>query len=149
PDGSPAPDGLVIALVPETEAVAQVLADIVQQAQGLPVTSTYFATYQEAIQGVLPEGADLAALELQELTGLVVSGYEEAMGDVAVRFGFPTLFDPLKPVVVLVGLAEGDGVTWQVLEFAVSNADGGVDTIFPAELLLAVQAGQALIAVLQ
>ena len=59
------------------------------------------------------------------------------------------MFDHLKPVVVLVGLAEGDGVAWQVLEQATVNADGSILVIIPADLLVAIQAGQAFIAVLQ
>lgn len=149
PDGSPAPAGLLIAAIPETETALKVLEDVAETTQGQPVVPSYFADQAEDIAKVLPEGTDAAALKLNELASLVVSGYEADMGDIAARLSFPTLFDATKPVLVLVGLVEGEEVVWEVVQQAGADAEGKVIVLFPSELLLKVQAGNAVIAVLQ
>ena len=148
PDGSPAPEGLSVSLVPENETTAQLLLKIMQAMQGQPIVNTYFADVLEAIRAVLPEGTDLAALQLHELAALAVNGCPENICDLVLCLTCPTLFDTLKPVAVLVGLVENDRVNWHVLR-AAPNARGGVDVTLPSALLLSIQAGNAVFAILQ
>ena len=70
------------------------------------------------------------------------------MGPIAVKLAFPTLFEVGKPVVVMVGLVQGEEIVWEAL-LGTAQADGSVLVTMPGELLVKVQAGEAVVAVLQ
>ena len=147
-DGSAIPAGLVITLVPETETVRTILAKVTAAIAGnKSVVSSFFADQQEAIRKVLPAGTGLNALQLKELTSLLVSGYTEDLGALVFRLTFPAKFEVDKPLVVMVGLVEGDQITWLVFA-GVADQDGNVIVTLPAELLLKIQAGNAVISIL-
>ena len=147
-DGTPVAN-VGAAIDPMTPTSIEVLNDITAAtAGGQSITSGYFAGQQVAIRNVLPAGTDLNALQLKELASLTVPGYTQDMGDLKLTLSFPTTFDMFKPVVVLVGLVVGDVIIWQVVP-AVVNVDGSITIDMPAALLLQVQAGNAVISILQ
>lgn len=147
--GAQAPLGLIIDVIPETQTAQNVLEDVTAAiAGGQPVVTAYFADQQADLLAVLPVGTDLNTLQLMELENLYVSGYTADMGDLQAKLTFPTMFVFGKPVAVLVGLVTGDVVVWEVVP-AVVNADGSITVNMTSELLLKVQAGTAVISVLQ
>ena len=146
-DGTPAYVGA--AIDPLTLTAIETLNDITAaMAGGQSITSTYFAGQQVAIRDILPAGTDMNALQLKELASLTVPYYTPDMGDLKLTLSFPTVFDTLKPVVVLVGIVVGDVTIWHVVP-AVVNFDGSITIDMPADLLAQVQAGNAVISVLQ
>lgn len=148
-DGSPVPAGLVIMVIPETETALAELEKVIDAMKGdKPVTKSYFAPQQVKIRKVLRAKTDLKALQLKELDTLYVSSYTESLGDLTARLTFPTLFEADKPVVVMVGLVGEKFITWEALA-DVANGDGSINVILTKDLLLAVLAGNAIIAVLQ
>ena len=148
-DGSPAPDGLVAIVIPYTTTALTVLEEVNAAVAGnQPVVPAYFADQQEDLQAVLPLGTDLNDLQLKELDNLYFSGYTQDMGDLKAKLTFPTQFVYGKPVAVLIGLVVGDVVVWEVVP-AVVNFDGSITIDMSSELLLKVQAGNAVISVLQ
>lgn len=145
----PGVESVVIEIVPETPAAVKLLADVTAAVEGdKPVVSTFFAEQADAVKALLPAGTDADALKLFELAGLRVSGFTPDMGAIAVQLAFPTLFEVGKPVVVMVGLVEGDVITWEAL-LGTAQADGSVLVTMPGELLASVQAGEAVVTVLQ
>lgn len=142
-------DGLVIKAIPETEVALKVIEQVQELAKGQPsFVNAVFADKIEEIKAVLVEGADHEAMKLQELTTLLVAGYKEEMGKLFVRLTFPTVFEEKDPVLVMIGMVEGEQVTWEPFE-AKANMEGKIEMFMEAELLLKVQAGEAVIAVLK
>ena len=145
----PGVENVVIEIVPETPAAVKLLEEVTAAVEGdKPVVSAFFAEQTAAVGALLPAGTDLDALQLKELAGLRVSGYTADMGPIAVKLAFPTLFEVGKPVVVMVGLVQGEEIVWEAL-LGTAQADGSVLVTMPGELLVKVQAGEAVVTVLQ
>ncbi|MDD4711304.1 MAG: hypothetical protein PHD27_08565 [Eubacteriales bacterium] len=148
-DVIPGVESVIITVLPETETSQEVLADITAAIEGdKPVVSAYFAEQALDIQALLPVGTDVDTLKLFELATLMVSGYTADMGPLTVKLTFPTAFEYGKPVVVMVGLVQGEDIVWEALIGSV-DFEGNLLVTMPADLLLKVQAGEAVVAVLQ
>ena len=123
---------LVITII-ENDQQAFELEKIAEFVKTAPVVEYFPAEAQEKI-----ENKDS---ELTELTGLLVSGYTSAMGDVEVIFRFDTAFDPEQKVVALVGLYdstvidENTTADWEVVSNVEVLDNGDVKILFPADLL--------------
>ena len=80
---------------------------------------------------------------------LLVSGVETiGEANVKVGFRFATTYAVDEAVVVLIGVvnAETGAVEWIALE-GVGTEDGGIEVVFTAELLAAIQSGDAMMAI--
>ena len=118
------------------------LATIVEQTNSV---EEYFGDVTNT-QG---EAVSLENKSIDEFRPLVVEGVE-TIGDANVKVGFnlATVYEKDQVVVVLIGLVDpltGE-VNWVALE-GVGTEDGGIVVEFTAELLMAVQTGDAIMAV--
>lgn len=97
-------------------------------------------------------GVDFAAVlgtadvKVYEFVPVTMTGYDEAAGDVKATLTFATPYAADSKVVVMVGLVDGEAITWTALEATV-NAEGAVEVVFPAALMTGIQNGTALLAV--
>ena len=124
-DGTPVPDGLAMKTVPETDNALATLEDI---------------------KAVLPAETDTSALQLRELTSMLIPGYTQDVGDLRGKFTFPTRFTAGKSLVVRVGLIDGGKTNWVNLADTANEA-GSVVVRLPKALLAQAAAGNAVIAV--
>lgn len=142
-------EGLAIKAIPETETALKVIEQVKQLADNQPsFVNAVFADKLEEIKAVLPEGTDAQAMKLQELTTLLVAGYKEEMGDINAKLTFPTVFEQEDKVLVMIGMVEGEAVAWAPYAAQV-NEEGKIVMLMDSELLLKVQSGDAVIAVLK
>ncbi len=114
----------------------------------------YFGDDIKAAAGLLlPEGFDMDTLAMNELVPLMINGYEEAYGDMTVYLEFATQYQPGQPLVALVGVVTGvDEQGQQIVEWvplqAEATEDGLVKVDFPSDLIMKIQQGDAMLAVL-
>lgn len=140
--------GLVIRIDPETDDAKAVLEKIKSDAAGKDsLVDAVFAEQAEAVKGLL-KVEKLDEVKLIELASLIVSGYKQEMGAIQANLAFPTLFDANLPLVAMIGMIENDTVAWEPL-LGTANAQGEVVLTLSPELLLKVQAGNAVIAILK
>lgn len=133
-----------INVIPDTPTVK----DLLEQMKDQKPISGFFDGQQAAMQAALPEGTNLEDLALQELCSLEVKNYTAgSAGQLDLSIKFPTQFDPDKPVSFLIGFVENGQVKWQVIPAQVDE-DGDLRVILSDELLLKIQAGNAVAAVL-
>ena len=109
---------------------------------------TYFPTQvQTAIASLLPAGANLANLKMDECMPLDVKNYQSSYGEVTVAFTFPTPYTLGQTVVAMVGIDIGGSIVWYALPATV-NATGEVEITFPQEVMELVAANDAIMAIL-
>ena len=130
-----------------TDAQKQLVEDVLAQIAGAANPLAYFGDEVKAeIEALLP-GVDVDALQLNELTGITVKGYSVSNGSLTINCVFPTKYTVGQKVVVLVGLQENGTITWK--SFAgIVLADGSVSAVLSADVLMSIQNGTAIIAVL-
>ena len=87
---------------------------------------------------------------VNEFMPLVVENYDATYGKVSVGFKFSTPYAKDEPVVVMVGVVNPETglIEWVALEGVGTGIDGGIEVEFTAELLEAIQNGDAMMAVL-
>lgn len=134
-------DGKAVTLktVPENEKAAAELA----KAQEAGSVEAYFGNETAAAINAILGSAEVS---LDEFCAALEEGYEEGMGSVTVTVELPTPYEKDEKVAVLVGLVEGDAVTWKVFE-GTGLEDGKVQLTLDAETALKLAAGPALFAV--
>lgn len=133
-----AADDLTVA-VEETEEVAETLAAIEEVVKaGTPVIEYFPEETQEDVKAVLPAEVKAEELELNELVGLSVKGFEEVAkeaDEIRIAIAFTTKYDPDQKVFPLIGLVDANGnVTWILVEGEV-QADGSILLTIPADVL--------------
>ena len=91
------------------------------------------------------------ALTVCEMMPIVVENYDESLGDVKVTLQFATPFEKGEEVVVLIGLIDGQTgeVEWYALKGVGTGVNGAVEVVVTSKMMVAIQNGQALIAVLK
>lgn len=118
------------------------LAEVVAQTNSI---EGYFGEVKNAAG----ETVSLADKSVDEFMPLLVSGVETiGEANVKVGFRFATTYAVDEAVVVLIGVvnAETGAVEWIALE-GVGTEDGGIEVVFTAELLAAIQSGDAMMAI--
>ena len=115
-------------------------------------------TYFGEVKDAAGETVDLAAvletetLNVHEFCPLVVSNYEENYGNVKAAMQFSTPYTEGEKVIVLIGLVtvNEDGtqsVEWIAYEGVGTGAEGAIEVELDAATMAAVQAGNALVAI--
>ena len=91
------------------------------------------------------------ALTVCEMMPIVVENYDESLGDVKITLQFATPFEKGEEVVVLIGLIDGQigEVEWYALKGVGTGVNGAVEVVVTSKMMVAIQNGQALIAVLK
>lgn len=91
------------------------------------------------------------ALTVCEMMPIVVENYDESLGDVKITLQFATPFEKGEEVVVLIGLIDGQTgeVEWYALKGVGTGVNGAVEVVVTSKMMVAIQNGQALIAVLK
>lgn len=96
--------------------------------------------------------ADEAALSVDEFIGLFASGFEDDCGNVTATMSFATPFEADEKVSVMVGLVKNSGADWTAFEGTVVNNEelgqGCVQVVIPQNIVLGVQNGTGLLAVI-
>lgn len=90
-------------------------------------------------------------LTVCEMMPIVVENYDESLGDVKITLQFATPFEKGEEVVVLIGLIDGQTgeVEWYALKGVGTGVNGAVEVVVTSKMMVAIQNGQALIAVLK
>lgn len=144
------PPGFQIIPLVATESATRELAAIQSfvTTPNATVVQYFDVAVREEIAKLLPEGFDLDTLSMNEFLPITVVNYEESYGDVAATFQFATQYQEGQPVVALVGITdEVTGVVaWTVLKAEV--VDGLVKIHFTQDILLKIQSGDAMLAIL-
>lgn len=129
----------LVVTVGETEEVAETLTAIEEVVKaGKPVIEFFPEETQQEVAAALPADVKAEDLELNELVGLSVAGFEavaKEADEIRIAIAFTTKYDPAQKVFPLVGLVDAAGnVTWILVEGEV-QADGSVLLTIPADVL--------------
>lgn len=147
PDFVLAPASTAKATAEQTKAVETQIEEIAAAAS----VEEYFG----ALEDEKGTGIDLKAVlgtdkpVVNEVMPLVVENYDSAYGNMTASFTFSTPYKKDEPVVVVIRIV--DSKTGKVKQVALkgkgNGIDGGIDVEFPAEVLEAIQGGNATMAV--
>lgn len=140
--------GIVVAPVEDTAenqvVIAKCNAEIEKLAAAASVAA-YFGEVKNAAGEIVTLGDGLTVAEFLPLT---VANYEETAGNVTVSFQLATPYAAGETVIVLVGIVAEDGaVEWTAFEAVGTGVNGAIEVEFTSEVLLAIQNGTALMAV--
>ncbi len=125
------------------EAAAEELAKL--QAAG-SVEGYFGEETAKAIAAIVGEGAEASVDEFLPVT---VLEYDESMGEATIVMAFATPFENGEKVAVLIGLCQEAGeVEWSVYE-GVGTEDGRLQFTVPADAMVAIMDGTALLAVVK
>lgn len=115
---------------------------------GATTAEAYFADVKDAAGNAVALKDILGTEELNvyEFVPATAGNFDETTGDVAATLLFATPYAADAKVIVVVGVVNADAIEWTALEGTV-NADGAVEVVFPAALVMAMQNGTALLAV--
>lgn len=143
-----AQDSFFVEPIPLTKDAGAALAAIAAfVADGNKPVIDYFGDVVKAqILALLPTDFDATKLVMNELISARVMNYDPVMGDVPVYFTFATAYKEGTTLVVLVGVQNGDSVTWVPLRAVVEN--GLVKIYFTQQVLSSVNGREIMIAVL-
>lgn len=111
----------------------------------------YFGEVKDSTGAVvsLKEVLGSETIAVNEFMPLIVENYDASYGKVSVGFKFSTPYAKDERVVVLVGVTNpltGE-IEWVALEGVGTGVDGAIEVEFTAELLEAIQSGNAMMAV--
>ena len=135
--GSFTPDGIVPGVVnAEDDEALQKLVTAVEEAGD---NDTVFGS--SGVEG-------LSQYVLVELVGLTLDNYDESMGEVTLNISFASAFTQDMELLALLGLINGNEVTWQSVQFA-TEADGSLTITLTPEQAKDVAEGTAVLAILQ
>ena len=145
-------EGLMVAAV-VTEAVEyekkiEICNSEIEKLSAAENVVAYFGEVKNASGEVVDilEMLNVEAVNVYEFCPIVASGYTAEMGNVTLAMQFATPYEVDEAVIVLIGLvAEDETVAWTAYEGVVT--EDGVKVEFDAEMLLAIQEGDALLAV--
>ena len=143
-------DQVAITLPAESAAVVSELEKIVAfvNNEGNDVVSYFGDAAREEIAALLPEGANVDGMEMNEFAPLALENYSEEFGDITVGFTFATQYTVGQNLVAMVGVVNAEGtVDWSAMA-AEAQEDGSVKVTFTQEALTSIQNGDAMIAIL-
>ena len=111
----------------------------------------YFGEVKDSTGAVvsLTEVLGSETIAVNEFMPIIVDNYDASYGKVSVGFKFSTPYAKDERVVVLVGVTNpltGE-IEWVALEGVGTGIDGAIEVEFTAELLEAIQSGNAMMAV--
>lgn len=110
----------------------------------------YFPTEtMQEIEAQLPAGFDTSKLQINEFMPLAMTGIEDGMSDLTLKFEFPTTYEKDADIVTLVGVVpeEGEDTEWIVTPSEVDD-EGKLDITFTVDTLTKVASGDAVLTVL-
>lgn len=150
-------EGFYLRLIVADEEEYQHLVEVCRKeieklAQSEPVS--YFGEVKNAAD----EAVDLAALleseevKVHEFWPIIARGYKEEYGNVTAEFLFSTPYEKDEKVIVLIGLVEENqegeqSVEWTAYEGIGLEEQGSIQVELDPEIILAIQNGTALLAV--
>ena len=102
---------------------------------------------KNALQEMLPEGVDLASLQMDEFFKIVSWGYDSSYGDVDALFDFMTDYPDGTILVAVVGIIENENVTWTPVTAVAENKL--VRVTFTKEVLEKIQDNKAILTLLR
>lgn len=146
---NPPADGFYIKIVDPSEVKEQEMEKLNQVE-----TEEYFADLKNnaGAPAALAEYVGSGDLTLAAFSAVTAGGYDAAYGDVTVRLLFPIVYEDGQKVAVLIGIVTENNVAWTVFE-GVSvgsetvEAQGTIEAVLTPEIVLAIQDGTALLAV--
>ena len=141
------PDVGVGSNVALTEAQKQLVDTTLAAIAGAANPVAYFGDAVKAEIAALLPGVNVDTLQLNELTAISVKNYSITNGSLTVNCVFPTKYTAGQKVVVMIGVQQNGTVSWMSFAGTVLN-DGSVSVTLPADVLLRIQNGNAVIAVL-
>ena len=132
-------------------ASAALCNEEVAKLQASGSAAAYFGDVKDAAGNAVSLASVLGTddVKVNEFVPLVIKDYDVSYGNVRSTFKMPTAYAQGEKVVVLVGVknpATGE-IEWVALEGVGVGTDGEIQVEFPAELLAAIQNGNALMAV--
>lgn len=136
-------DGVKVILTADDETA---LAEIEKLAAAESVDAYFAGAVTED-----SEVADLAVMlekeeyDVYELVAIAVEGYSAEMGDLTVLMHFPTEFEDGAKLVVMIGFVTVDGIAWTAIE--AEGFEGAVLVTMKPETVVAIQSGEALVAI--
>lgn len=147
PDFVLAPASTTKATAEQTKAVETQIAEI--------AAAKSVVEYFGVLEDEKGAGVDLKAVlgtdkpVVNEVMPLVVENYDSAYGSMKASFTFSTPYKKGEPVVIVIRVVDPKTgkVTQVALQGAGNGVDGGIDVEFPAEVLEAIQGGNATMAV--
>lgn len=142
-----APASTTKATAEQTKAVETQIAEI--------AAAKSVVEYFGVLEDEKGAGVDLKAVlgtdkpVVNEVMPLVVENYDSAYGSMKASFTFSTPYKKGEPVVIVIRVVDPKTgkVTQVALQGAGNGVDGGIDVEFPAEVLEAIQGGNATMAV--
>lgn len=143
------PETFKIEVVPQSETVVKVVAEIVEAVKAAPVAEYFGTEVVAAAVAKLPTAAavDTAALKLNELTTVTVSAYEASYEDVVVTMALSADYADDDVIVVLVGVMVDGVLTWVPMDAEI--IDGQVNVTFTQDFLTTAGDSEILFALLR
>lgn len=132
-------DSLII-FFPQDDESIQLAEDEAEKLSDAGVDE-YFGKADE-IAAILGKGP----YEVNEFWTVGVKGANTVDGDVTRVIKFPTPYEADAKVAVLIGLVNGENIAWSVYE-GTGTEDGGVEITFDKDILVKIEDGTALLAV--
>ena len=98
---------------------------------------------------VITEMLELSSQELNiyEFTGCFAHGFVDDCGRVIGKMTFATPYPEGEKVIAMIGIVKKDYVQWTALE-GTADETGAIVAVFPQDLVLAIQNGTAMIAII-
>lgn len=130
----------------EKEDVCQ--AEIAKLAKSGSVAE-YFGEVTNAAGEVVSLSAMLGSdtLNVFEFCGIAAENYDASYGNVTVKLTFSTPYAKDEKVAVMIGLVEAQSVIWTAYEGVGVEDQGSIQVELDSEIVLAIQNGNALLAV--
>lgn len=153
-DNIPEDADLKIELVVDEEEYADLIEICQKEIDKLRESESIEAYFGEIkdIEGnilVLSEMLDAEVLNVYEFLPLVVENYDSSYGNIRVTFLFNTPYELDEKVIALIGVMNEETLEmdWIALEGVGVGEEGAVQVEFTPELLVAIQNGTAMIAI--
>lgn len=157
-DNLPADSGFFIQTVVESDETSQQSVEICKNEIAKLAQSENVAAYFGEVKNAAGETVDMKellgsdTLNVYEFCTLSAGLYEESYGNVSVNMLFSTPYEKDEKVVVLIGLVSenSDGtqsIEWIAYEGVGTGDQGGVQVELDSEIILAIQNGTALMAI--
>lgn len=145
--GEPLPVAVSVPPPEAAQAATETLASIAAFVQqGGSLVKFFDQTVQDAITSLLPVGINAESLTMNEFLPIKIADYDAAYGDITVSFEFATEYVDGQPIVAMVGIKEGETVTWYAQKAEV--VEGVVRIYFTQDVLEKMQTGDVMLAIL-
>lgn len=157
-DNLPADSGFFIQPIAENNEAYQQNVKICQNEITKLAQSENVAAYFGEVKNAAGEVVDMKellgsdTLNVYEFCALIAGGYQESYGNVSVKMQFSTPYEKDEKVIILIGLVEADqggmqSVNWTAYEGFGVEEQGCIQVELDPEIILAIQNGTALLAI--